>query len=64
MTEEQLASAMELPCGLTNLGNTCYMNATVQCIRSVPELKDALKRYAGALRAQGNGFSTVYYCSP
>uniref|UniRef100_A0AAR2KQB2 Ubiquitin carboxyl-terminal hydrolase n=1 Tax=Pygocentrus nattereri TaxID=42514 RepID=A0AAR2KQB2_PYGNA len=45
MTEEQLASAMELPCGLTNLGNTCYMNATVQCLRSVPELKSALRRY-------------------
>uniref|UniRef100_A0A8C5BZ26 Ubiquitin carboxyl-terminal hydrolase n=1 Tax=Gadus morhua TaxID=8049 RepID=A0A8C5BZ26_GADMO len=53
MTEEQLASAMELPCGLTNLGNTCYMNATVQCLRSVPELKSALKRYAGALRGSG-----------
>ncbi|KAG7278410.1 hypothetical protein CRUP_038573 [Coryphaenoides rupestris] len=49
MTEEQLASAMELPCGLTNLGNTCYMNATVQCLRSVPELKSALRRYT-ALR--------------
>ncbi|KAK2113082.1 Ubiquitin carboxyl-terminal hydrolase 14 [Saguinus oedipus] len=60
MTEEQLASAMELPCGLTNLGNTCYMNATVQCVRSVPELKDALKRYAGALRASGEMASVQY----
>lgn len=36
---------MELPPGMTNLGNTCYMNATVQCLRAVPELCDAVKQF-------------------
>ena len=36
---------MDLPEGLINLGNTCYMNATVQCLKTVPELKNALLSY-------------------
>uniref|UniRef100_A0A7S2T8K6 Ubiquitin carboxyl-terminal hydrolase n=1 Tax=Chloropicon roscoffensis TaxID=1461544 RepID=A0A7S2T8K6_9CHLO len=39
------SKAFHPPCGLTNLGNTCYMNATMQCLYSIEELKTALKGY-------------------
>ncbi|XP_059059026.1 ubiquitin carboxyl-terminal hydrolase 14 [Achroia grisella] len=45
MNESELATALDMPEGLINLGNTCYMNATVQCLKTVPELRNALISY-------------------
>lgn len=54
MNESALATALDLPAGLTNLGNTCYLNATVQCLKIVPELRDALKNFSGGLATAGS----------
>lgn len=31
------------PCGMLNLGNTCYMNASIQCMASIPQFVPALQ---------------------
>ncbi|RKP07293.1 hypothetical protein THASP1DRAFT_17263, partial [Thamnocephalis sphaerospora] len=55
LDDDELAKALELPTGLQNLGNTCYMNATIQCLRVIPELGQSLRSVTGTLSGSDAG---------
>ncbi|KAG8656451.1 ubiquitin carboxyl-terminal hydrolase 7-like isoform X2 [Manihot esculenta] len=50
LPEEEQVVSVGHTAGLFNLGNTCYMNSTIQCLHSVPELKSALVNYPSEKR--------------
>ena len=61
MTEEQRAKQKGvIPAGLQNLGNTCYMNSTLQTLRFVPELQEELLRYKAPANPTPASFMAEY----
>ncbi|KAJ3360250.1 Ubiquitin carboxyl-terminal hydrolase 14 [Kappamyces sp. JEL0680] len=57
MSDAEISKALKLPAGLVNLGNTCYLASTVQCLRAIPELGEAIKKWAAGRLTSRSGLA-------
>jgi len=58
-SQQQAMASYGMPPGLKNLENTCYLNATLQCLKTVSPMKNALRKYKATASPANDGAAKV-----